>query len=143
MTKDEAFENMKAGKRMTHIYYSDDQFLFMKDGFFYDEEGYCIGSETDQAWQEMNLKDGWSEKTFESIIEAWIKKEVDEELVLNRIILLGCFNDEEKRKAIMLYKKRNHIPENAILIKNSYKTSETHIIYPNRGIPISYNYRRR
>lgn len=56
MTKEQAIEAMVNGYRVTHNYFLDEEYIFMKDGEIYSEDGVCHGG---QFW---DLKSGeeWS-----------------------------------------------------------------------------------
>lgn len=66
MTSKEAYEAMENGSKVTHEYFSSNQYLYMrKDGIIYDEEGcsWCIKEPFPKtAWEEYstNNKNGWS-----------------------------------------------------------------------------------
>lgn len=56
MTKQEAKIALAAGCILTHSYFTDDEFIYLKDGKIHDEKGYNIDSEFwalrwDEAWQ--------------------------------------------------------------------------------------------
>ena len=42
MTKDEAIVQMKNGNKVKHYLFSDDEFIYMKDGSIYDENNYLM-----------------------------------------------------------------------------------------------------
>jgi hypothetical protein len=46
MTKDEAIEAMKAGKRVTHKYFSPEEWITMEDGMIVTEDGYRFSPES-------------------------------------------------------------------------------------------------
>ena len=62
MTKTEALQAMKDGKRVSHYYYTQDEFLSMdKNGHIYTEEGYDMGTEKSEFWVFIQKwEDGWS-----------------------------------------------------------------------------------
>jgi hypothetical protein len=61
MTKVEALQAMKAGKKITHQYYTSDEYLQMIGGMIYSEDGYRKGDELDEFWQKIQKwEDGWS-----------------------------------------------------------------------------------
>lgn len=56
MTKQEAKIALQAGCILTHSYFTDDEFIYLKDGKIHDENGYNIDAEFwalrwDEAWQ--------------------------------------------------------------------------------------------
>ncbi len=58
MTKDEALKAMKQGKKVSHMYFSADEYIHIVDGQMYAEDG-CRFEEgwairTESVWQ-----DGW------------------------------------------------------------------------------------
>jgi len=64
MTKDEALQVMKLGERVTHRFFTSEEFIYMKDHDIYTEEGYNMGTVFGEFWQmrqdEFGWKDGWS-----------------------------------------------------------------------------------
>jgi hypothetical protein len=40
MTKNEAIEAMREGKKVTHRYFTDGEYLYMENGMLFSEEGY-------------------------------------------------------------------------------------------------------
>lgn len=55
MTKEEANTAMLQGKKITHIYFSDNEFIYLKNGQIHDENDYNIDIEfwiwrADIAW---------------------------------------------------------------------------------------------
>jgi len=78
MTKLEAEDAMRIGKRIRHDYYSDDEFLYLdNDNIIRDENDYNMGSLDDDFWsvtQEWN--DGWSTYTpIRAITDTCIKSQ--------------------------------------------------------------------
>jgi hypothetical protein len=60
MNKIEALQQMEAGAKVTHQYYSDDEYCYMKDGQIYTEDGYCHGYPEDEFWSKIQQwLDGW------------------------------------------------------------------------------------
>lgn len=53
MTKLQATEALREGKKISHRHYSDDEFIHMIDGIIYDENGYVMGGEKDEFWSKM------------------------------------------------------------------------------------------
>ena len=45
MSKAEAIQAMHNGKKVTHYNFSDNEFIYMKDGEIYDENGYSMHGE--------------------------------------------------------------------------------------------------
>lgn len=54
MTKQEAIAAMLEGKKITHYYFSKDEFIYLKNGKIHDEKGYNIDSE---FWMWRHSKD--------------------------------------------------------------------------------------
>ena len=63
MTREEALQAMKYGCKVTHKYFTDDEFIYMKDHNIFSEEDYDFGSVFGEFWQEKsrneNFDDGW------------------------------------------------------------------------------------
>ena len=63
MTREDALNAMISGEKVTHEYFSDDEFIYMKDDDIYTEEGFNMGTVNDEFWiirkTEM-FDDGWS-----------------------------------------------------------------------------------
>lgn len=60
ITKDEAYKLMCKGHRISHEYYSDDEYLYMKGSIIYTEEGYPCGNYLDKFWKEIQRwPTGW------------------------------------------------------------------------------------
>lgn len=65
MSKDEAIEVMKLGAKVTHQYFSIDEWITMKKGLIVTEEGYAVNPEefwsyrTDEYWET-----GWREYKY-------------------------------------------------------------------------------
>ena len=61
MTKQEAYEAMLAGKKVSHNYYSNDEYLMInKDGDFQTEDGFTHGGIFDEFWTKyQKWEDGW------------------------------------------------------------------------------------
>jgi len=60
MTKQEAIEAMQQGKKVTHYLFTDEEFIYMKNGEIHDENGYNLQSE---FWMWRHSKEwltGWS-----------------------------------------------------------------------------------
>ncbi len=59
MTKEAAIELMHAGKKVTHTYFTDEEYLHEKNGEICTEDGYVF----DTLFDERNsyLSDGWEE----------------------------------------------------------------------------------
>jgi len=61
MTKDEAIKSMRAGNKVTHKYFTDGEWITIKDGSYLFEDGYLCQPEVfwhyklNAAWE-----DGWS-----------------------------------------------------------------------------------
>lgn len=57
MTRDEAYNAIMDGKKVTHTYFLDNEFLEFKDGKMLTEDGYDF---EDRFYELEYLKDGWS-----------------------------------------------------------------------------------
>lgn len=63
ISKEEAYKLMEQGHKIAHDYYSDDEFLRMKDGVIYDENGYRMGTKDSEFWSKIQKwETGW--RTF-------------------------------------------------------------------------------
>jgi len=58
MTKAEALEQMKQGKKITHEYFLDHEYLYWKNGKVYTEDGYEFDFFFDDTKEYLN--NGWS-----------------------------------------------------------------------------------
>jgi len=60
MGREEALELLHQGKKVTHEYFDDDEFIYISErtGTFTTEDGYDF---TEQWWEYDKFKDGWSE----------------------------------------------------------------------------------
>ena len=66
MNKIEAIEAMKQGHKVTHEWFSNDEYIYMKNGEIYDENDYkmsCIGANN-------QLITFWTDRTHSSWIEG-------------------------------------------------------------------------
>jgi len=60
LTKEEAYQLMEQGHKIAHKYYEDDEFIYMKDGVIFDENGYSMGTKSDVFWREIQKwGSGW------------------------------------------------------------------------------------
>lgn len=59
LTKEEAIEALEKGKKLTHNLFSDDEFIYLKNGDIHDENGYNIQSEF------------WKWRTAEAFLTDW------------------------------------------------------------------------
>lgn len=62
MTKQEAIEAMKAGKKVTHVYFTDEEWITMEGNVIIDENGYHF--DPDLFWFDRKseaFNTGWSE----------------------------------------------------------------------------------
>lgn len=50
ITKEEAYKLMEQGYKIAHDYYSDDEFIRMKDNVIYDESNIRMGTKDDEFW---------------------------------------------------------------------------------------------
>jgi len=63
ISKEEAYKLMEQGHKIAHYYYSDNEFLRMKDGVIYDENGYVMGTKDSEFWAKIQKwETGW--RTF-------------------------------------------------------------------------------
>lgn len=68
MTKNEAYVAMEQGKKITHEFFDDNEFLYMKNGTIYMENG-CRFNNREDGY------DGWEDRNSESFQTNWsIKK---------------------------------------------------------------------
>lgn len=68
MTKNEAILQMQNGHRVKHYLFSEDEFIYMKDGSIYDESGYLMESK-DAHGNDINF---WTDRTDEQWLDGWI-----------------------------------------------------------------------
>ena len=61
MTKQEALQAMKDGKKVFHEYYTSDEYLWMNEnGHIFTEENYDMGTERSEFWVFIQKwADGW------------------------------------------------------------------------------------
>ena len=61
LTKDEAYEMMVAGHKISHEYYTDEEYLTIdKNGVIYDEKGIKMGTKNDSFWRKnQHWPNGW------------------------------------------------------------------------------------
>lgn len=63
MTRDEAITAMKYGCKVTHTYFTDEEYIYMKDHNIFSEEGYDFGTVFAEFWYEKSnnicFDDGW------------------------------------------------------------------------------------
>lgn len=55
MTRDEALQAMINGHKVTHIYFTDDEYIYMVAQNIYSEEGYDFGTVNDEFWRNKNI----------------------------------------------------------------------------------------
>lgn len=63
MTRDEALQAMIDGEKVTHLYFTDEEFIYMKGQDIWSEDGYNFGTVHDEFWwgkQMSTFDDGWS-----------------------------------------------------------------------------------
>lgn len=63
MTKDEARVALEQGKKVTHRFFSPDEYCYIKDGEIMTEDGYKCGWFTDEFWtsrDSANWQTDWS-----------------------------------------------------------------------------------
>lgn len=68
MTKNEAILQMQNGHRVKHYLFSDDEFIFMKNGSIYDESSYLMECKDAHG----NDIDFWTDRTDEQWLDGWI-----------------------------------------------------------------------
>lgn len=60
ISKDEAYKLMEQGLRISHEYYSEDEYLIMRNGMIFDEEGHFMGTKDDDFWSNrQKWETGW------------------------------------------------------------------------------------
>ena len=60
LSKYEAYKLMEQGYKIAHDYYSDNEFLTMKDGVIYDEDNYRMGTINSEFWSKIQKwETGW------------------------------------------------------------------------------------
>lgn len=64
MNKREAYIAMEQGKKITHMYFDDDEFLYIKDGTIYTEDNYKFDNRDDGY-------DGWKSRDSEAFQTGW------------------------------------------------------------------------
>ena len=64
MTREQALQAMKYGCKVTHTYFTDEEYIRMEDHDIFSEEGYNFGTVFAEFWWEKrdnkNFDDGWS-----------------------------------------------------------------------------------
>ena len=60
MTRTEALNAMQKGHKVTHDYFSPEEYCYMKDGCIYTEEGYNVGGPKSEFWSIRSGND-WEE----------------------------------------------------------------------------------
>jgi hypothetical protein len=64
MTATEALLAMYQGEKVTHRFFTDEEYIYMKGHDIYTEEGYNMGTVYDDFWQKrggpMSENDGWA-----------------------------------------------------------------------------------
>jgi hypothetical protein len=61
VSKEDAYELMMQGHKIRHEYYTDDEYLYMKNGIIYDENEYRMGYGHEEFWQRIQKWEmGWS-----------------------------------------------------------------------------------
>ncbi len=63
MTRDEAIRAMNYGCKVTHSYFTDDEYIYMEDHDIISEEGYNFGGVFGEFW--------WEKSTNENFDEGW------------------------------------------------------------------------
>ena len=52
MNKNEAQQSLLQGNKLTHPFFTPDEFIEVKDGYIYTEEGYSAGHFGNRFWQD-------------------------------------------------------------------------------------------
>ena len=68
MTKNEAILQMQNGHRVTHYLFSDDEYIYMKDGHIHDENNYLLECKDSKG----NKIDFWTDRQDDSWNDGWI-----------------------------------------------------------------------
>jgi len=64
MNKSEAYKAMEQGKKITHMYFDSNEFLYIKDGVMYEENNNKFDHREDGY-------DGWKDRSSGSFQEDW------------------------------------------------------------------------
>jgi hypothetical protein len=56
MTQQEAYEAMLTGKKVRNVYYTSDEYAYIKDGQIYTEDGYPKGGRFGEFWFKYQAK---------------------------------------------------------------------------------------
>lgn len=56
MTQQEAYQAMLDGHKVSNIYYSDEEYAYIKDGQIYTEDNYPKGGKLDEFWATYQVK---------------------------------------------------------------------------------------
>jgi hypothetical protein len=62
MTREDALQAMESGEKVTHEYFSDDEFIYMIKCIIFDENNYNMGTVDDEFWKIRGTEmfdDGW------------------------------------------------------------------------------------
>jgi hypothetical protein len=62
MKKADALKAMEDGKKVSHITFTKDEFIYMENGLIHDENGYLWGNKFCEAWKIRsggNWSSGW------------------------------------------------------------------------------------
>jgi len=51
MTREDAVQEMIDGKKVTHVYFTDDEYIYMKGQDIWSEDGYNFGTVNDEFWR--------------------------------------------------------------------------------------------
>ena len=52
LTKDEAYQKMKEGYKISHTYFTDDEYLYMENCMIFSEDGYSF----DEWWETIGVE---------------------------------------------------------------------------------------
>lgn len=92
MYKSEAISAMQTGQRITHRFFSDDEFITMKDGKVVDEKGYTF--DPDEFWMERTGKDWETDWSTFDLLEKETKEKYLNKGLNNKIEVLKSALDE-------------------------------------------------
>jgi hypothetical protein len=59
MTRDEALKELKSGKKITHTYFTSDEYLFQRADVIFTEEGYEVTPEFWDLRSSKSWDEGW------------------------------------------------------------------------------------
>lgn len=59
LTKLQALEALNQGKKISHVYFTDDEYVYLKDGSLTDEQGIELTENIDRFFDARPWNDGW------------------------------------------------------------------------------------